>query len=196
MSLDSRRPGRRLIIATLSIFIGIAIIKCLHDLLLSSDTLFVPTHPTLSKRLGHYLSASALKCYSMIIGKGDNVYLLSQAIINIIEQHHRCNSLMPLMAKIVYPTSSRQQSAGAVAGSRCSFMPITAPIPCCRYPAHRPFLIGCIIICRLPHSDRHLFSAVGSRGIGWPSLLVFASHRPFTLLPLPRPPPLSKRIYL
>ena len=29
------------------------------DLLLSSGTLFVPTHPTLSKRLGHYLSATA-----------------------------------------------------------------------------------------------------------------------------------------
>lgn len=29
------------------------------DLLLSSNTLFVPTHPTLYKRLGHYLSATA-----------------------------------------------------------------------------------------------------------------------------------------
>ena len=59
--LDSSRPGRFFLIATLSIFIGIAMIKHLPGLLLSSNTLFVPTHPTLSKRLGHYLSASALK---------------------------------------------------------------------------------------------------------------------------------------
>ena len=65
--LDSSRPGRFFLIATLSIFIGIAMIKHLPGLLLSSNTLFVPTHPTLSKRLGHYLSASALKCCSMHI---------------------------------------------------------------------------------------------------------------------------------
>ena len=75
---------------------------------------------------------------------GDNVYLLSHAIINIIEQHRRCNSLIPLMA---------------------------------------------------PTYVSHLFSAAGSRGSGWLSLLVFASHRPCTLLPLPRPPPLSNRLY-
>ena len=104
----------------------------------------LPRPPPLSNRLGHYLSASALKCCSMHIEKGDNVYLLSQAIINIIEQYRQYISL---------------------------------------------------IICRLPHSVFHLFSAAGSRGIGWLSLLVFASHRPCTLLPLPRPPPLSNRLY-
>ena len=67
LSLDSSRPGRLFLIATLYIFIGIAMIKHLPDLLLSSDTLFVPTHPTLSKRLGHYLSAYALIYCSMHI---------------------------------------------------------------------------------------------------------------------------------
>ena len=67
LSLDSSRSCRRFLIATLSIFIGIAMNKHLHDLLLSSNTLFIPTHPTLSKRLGHYLSASALKCCSIPI---------------------------------------------------------------------------------------------------------------------------------
>ena len=67
LSLDSSRAGRLFLIATLYIFIGIAMIKHLPDLLLSSDTLFVPTHPTLSKRLVHYLSASALPCCSMQI---------------------------------------------------------------------------------------------------------------------------------
>ena len=57
--LDSSRPGRFFLIATLSIFIGIAMIKHLPGLLLSSNTLFVPTHPTLYKRLGHYWSATA-----------------------------------------------------------------------------------------------------------------------------------------
>ena len=65
LSLDGSRAGRNFLIATLSIFIGIALIKILPALLPSSDTLFVPTHTTLSNRLGHYLSASALKCCSM-----------------------------------------------------------------------------------------------------------------------------------
>lgn len=57
--LDSNRSGRLFLVATLSIFIGIAMIQYLPTLLLSSNTLFVPTHPTLYKRLGHYLSATA-----------------------------------------------------------------------------------------------------------------------------------------
>ena len=61
LPLDSSRSSRLFLIATLSNFIGFAMIKYLPALLLSSGTLFVPTHPTLSKRLGHYLSASALK---------------------------------------------------------------------------------------------------------------------------------------
>ena len=76
--------------------------------------------------------------------ESDNVYLLSHAIINIIEQNQRCNSLRPLMAQT------------------------------------------CV---------SHHFSAAGCRGSGWPSLLVYASHRPCSLLPLPRPPPLSNRLY-
>ena len=67
LSLDSSRQGRIFLIATLYIFIGIAMIKHLPDLLLSSDTLFVPTHPTLSKRLGHYLSATA-QCLPPLLG--------------------------------------------------------------------------------------------------------------------------------
>ena len=93
--------------------------------------------------------------------------------------------------------------AGGSRGQRLSLDSSRAGSTCltCCYPAThflspptRPYLSGWVIICRLPHSDRHHFSAAGSRGIGWLSLLVFASHRPCTLLPLPRPPPLSNRL--
>ena len=67
LSLDSSRPGRFFLIAALSIFIGIAMIKHRPGLLLSSDTVFVPTHPTLSKRLGHYLSATT-QCIPPLLG--------------------------------------------------------------------------------------------------------------------------------